>query len=270
MIHLFVSAVFSSILILLVATSTNAGLEEELVFYLSFDNITDQTIVDESGNGLDAEIIENTEIVKGKYGDAIHITEVGGNCVNIPAQENLKVVGEITMMAWVYQEIWKGERAHWFDKDCHTAGRTICYGMAIADLGNGPEIWLFLGSRKDQERLRHEFAVPSKMADKKWNHVAGSYDGKTVKIYLDGKVIGEEDKEFNLVGDNNSDVRIGCAKDRPNVTFVNGLIDEAAVWQRALSDDEIKQAMSGNFLAVSPSDKVTTTWADVKSRAVAP
>ena len=65
MIHLFVSAVFSSILILLVATSANAGLDEGLVFYLSFDNITDQTVVDKSDNGLDAEIIENTEIRQG-------------------------------------------------------------------------------------------------------------------------------------------------------------------------------------------------------------
>ena len=43
-----------------------------------------------------------------------------------------------------------------------------------------------------------------------------------------------------------------------------------AVWQRTLSDDEVKHAMVGNFLAVSPSDKVATTWADMKRRAVAP
>ena len=36
------------------------------------------------------------------------------------------------------------------------------------------------------------------------------------------------------------------------------------------NDDEIKQAMTGNMLAISPSDKVATTWADMKRRAVAP
>ena len=103
--------VFSSIVMLLLVASTNAGLDEELVFYLTFDNVKGRTIIDESGNGLDAEILENTEIVKGKYGDAIRLTGQSGDCVNIPGQEKLKVIGEITMMAWIYSpETWDNEK----------------------------------------------------------------------------------------------------------------------------------------------------------------
>ena len=187
--RVFTISVFLSAVILLVATSTNAGLDEELVFYLSFDNITDQTIVDESGNGLDAEILENTEIVKGKYGDAIHITDEGLNCVNIPSQEQLKVKGQITMMAWIYYpETWIGKKVHWLDKGCHSGGWEISYGIAGVDVGNGPEIWLLLGERKENLGLeRHELAALHKMGEKKWHHVAGTYDRKTMKIYVDGK-----------------------------------------------------------------------------------
>ena len=271
MMSAFISAVFLSITLLLVATHAEAGLDEELVFYLTFDSITDQTIVDKSGNGLDAKIIENTEIVKGKYGDAIHITRAGGNCVNVSSQEKLKITGEITMMAWGYQqETWKGLKAHLIDKDCHTAGADTSYGIAIVDVGDGPEIWLILGSRQGQGQARQDIVVPTKVVDKKWHHFAASYDGETVKVYLDGEVIGEGQENFNFSGDNDADVRIGCTKDFPNSTFVNGLIDETAVWRRALSDDEIKQAMIGDFLAVSPNDKVAATWADIKRRAAAP
>ena len=91
MTRLSIGTIFFSAVILLVTTHVNAGLDEDLVFYLDFDNVKKQTIVDTSGNGLDAEIIENTEIVKGKYGDAIHITNNGQDCVNIPSQEKLKV-----------------------------------------------------------------------------------------------------------------------------------------------------------------------------------
>ena len=264
-------ATFLSTVFLLMAASASAGLDEGLVFYLTFDNIKDQTIVDTSGNGLDAEIIENTEIVKGKYGEAIRITGQSADCVNITSQEKLKVRGEITMMLWIYYpETWIGKRVHWFDKDCHTAGAAASYGIQSGDIGGGPLIWLYLGSRDNQGNVtgRKDLASPHKMVAKKWHHVAGSYDGKTMKIYIDGKVIGEEEKKFNLAGDNDADVRIGCVKDRAHATFVNGSIDEAAVWQRALSDDEIKQAMTGNFLAVSLSDKVATTWADMKKRAI--
>ena len=267
MLQTFIAA-FSSVVILLLVVSANAGLDEDLVFYLTFDNVKDQTIIDESGNGLDAEMHENTKIVKGKYGNAIHITADDRDCVNILSQDKLKIKGEITMMAWVYQETWKGKKIHWFDKDCHSVGWDISYGMGSLDLGNGPEIWLYLGSRKDQGRRRREFAIPSKLDNKKWHHIAGNYNGTTMKIYLDGKVKGEKKEEFNFFGDNDADVRIGCAKNRPHLTFINGSIDEAAVWQRALSDDEIKQAMTRDFLAVSPGDKAATTWAEIKKRAI--
>ena len=270
MLRAFIAA-FSSVVTLLLVASTNAGLDEELVFYLTFDNVKGRTIIDESGNGLDAEILENTEIVKGKYGDAIRLNGQSGDCVNIPGQEKLKVIGEITMMAWIYSsETWDNEKSHWLEKDCHfvvPVGWAQCYGIGGSDFGNGPQIFLYLGSQVDGKRDRQEFRTPHKMGEKKWHHVVGSYNGETMKIYVDGKVIAKEKRKFDFFGDNEADVRIGCAKAVPHLTFMNGSIDEAAVWQRALSDDEIKQAMTGNFLAVSPSDKIATTWADMKRRA---
>ena len=273
MLRAFIAA-FSSVVMLLLGPSVHAGLEEDLVFYFTFDNVKGQTIIDESGNGLDAEILERVDIVKGKYGDAIRLKGQSGDCVNIPAQEKLKVIGEITMMAWIYSpETWDGKRMHWLEKDCHfvvPVGWTQCYGIAGVDAGNGPEIFLYLGSQVEGKRTRQEFRTPHKMDEKRWHHIVGSYDGETMKIYVDGKVISAEKKKFDFFGDNEADVRIGCAKDVPHLTFTNGSIDEAAVWQRALSGDEVKQAMTGNFLAVSPSDKVATTWADVKRRTVIP
>ena len=75
---------------------------------------------------------------------------------------------------------------------------------------------------------------------------------------------------IDFVGDNNASLRIGCAKNKPQYSFINGSLDEVAVWQRALSDDEIKQAIGRDLLAVSSSDKAATTWADMKKRAVVP
>ena len=166
-----------------------------------------------------------------------------------------------------------GKKMHWLEKDCHfvvPVGWAHCYGIGGVDVGKGPEIFLLLGSHVAGKWDRQELQTPHKMGKKKWHHAVGSYDGETMKIYIDGKVIAEEQKKFDFFGDNEADVRIGCAKAVPHLTFTDGSIDEAAVWQRALSDNEIKQAMTGNFLAVSPKDKVATTWADVKRRAVAP
>ena len=62
------------VLILITAGYTTADITEGLVVYFTFDNLKGKHIRDESGNGLDAEVIENTQFVEGKYGKAIHIT----------------------------------------------------------------------------------------------------------------------------------------------------------------------------------------------------
>ena len=147
-----------------------------------------------------------------------------------------------------------------------------CYGIGSFDIGNGPEnLECFWGHGIDRKNLgpARTHNVPHKMEEKKWHHVAGSYDGETMKIYLDGDSHrrGKEGSSISLVT-MIADLLDRMRKKCPTVlTFMStASIDEAAVWQRALSDTEIKQAMSGNFLAVSPTDKVATTWANMKKR----
>ena len=98
------SSIMIFALMLITAGYATADLAEGLVVYFTFDNVKGKTIVDDSGNGLNADIIANTEIVDGKYGKAIRITNVGADCVNVPASDELKITGEITMAAWINQD----------------------------------------------------------------------------------------------------------------------------------------------------------------------
>lgn len=63
MTRLCIGTISFSAVIMLVTTYGNASLDEGLVFYLDFDNVKAQTIIDVSDNGLDANIIENTKIL---------------------------------------------------------------------------------------------------------------------------------------------------------------------------------------------------------------
>ena len=258
---LFGYAVLFSALMIISTGYATADLAEGLVVYFTFDNVNGKTIVDDSGNGLDADIIANTEIVKGKYGDAIRITNVGADCVNVPAADELKITGEITMAAWINQDSW-GTDAQWFDKNCHNGGEHSSYG--IGAFGGGASFNMFLGTGNGRPTLNKPHALDTKT----WHHVVGTYDGATMKVYVDGEVAAEHEEKFDFKGTNDQDLRIGCSKDRPNYTFENGSIDEAAVWRRALSEDEINEIMNEGFLAVSPRDKAATMWGSIKSRTI--
>ena len=97
-----------------------------------------------------------------------------------------------------------------------------------------------------------------------WHHIAGVADGSNVKVYLDGKQDATiaYDGTANVVA---TDIGIAC-KVRGIVDGVRGMVDEVAIWTRPLSADEIKQAMEGGITAaVSPAQKLATTWGNIKA-----
>ena len=257
--------IFLFIALLFTTSQATAELQDDLVVYFTFDNVKGKKILDASGNDLDADVVANIGFVEGKYGDAIHIAPEpeGDDCIHIPTDDLLKLEDKITMMAWVLNEDWDKNSGMWFDKGSHVLGEEKKgYSMGlINDVGafKGPNIGMRLGGIQ----AVYGFNTTGAMVDKNWHHIAGTYDGKTAKIYLDGKILSNVDRAFEFNGTNDIDLRIGCAKNQPQYAFKNGSIDEVGVWQRTLSQAEIEEAMKG-FLAVSPKDKIATTWGDIK------
>ena len=237
-------------------------------------------VLDASGNDLDAEIVANVDFMEGKYGNGIHIAAAaeGDDCVHIPADDLLKIEDEITMMAWVYHEDWDTVSGQLFDNGSHILDeREKSYSLGLfPDPENpgflrnfdDPNIVMRLGGVSDRgEKWAWSFWTWGRMVDKAWHHIAGTYDGRTKRIYLDGEILSDGKQDFEFIGTNDSDLRIGCAKNHPQYTFKNGSIDEVGLWRRALTQSEIREVMRG-ALAVSLKDKVATTWGDIKHRTI--
>jgi len=255
-------AIFYPFLVMLIFLTVGyvmGALEDDLVLYYTFDNVSGNTIHDSSPNGLNANIVANALIVTGKNGKGVRITAEGTDCVNVPADEKLKISSEITMAAWIYQDSWSTD-GQWFDKNCHNGGEKTSYGIGVFE--NGKNIHMLLGTGSARPRLDK----PHTLTEKTWHHVVGTYDGNTMKVYIDGEFALEHAEAFNFTGTNDQDLRIGCAKDRPQYTFDNGVIDDAAIWSRALTEAEIKEVMNGGLLEVTPKNKTATTWGEIKQK----
>ena len=265
------------ITVLFTTNQATAELEKDLVLYFTFDNVKDKRILDASGNDLDAEIVANVDFIEGKYGNAVHIAAEpkGNDCVHVHANDLLKIEDEITMMAWVYHEDWDTVSGQLFDNGSHILGeQKKSYGLGLfpdpENPGflrnfNDPNVVMRLGGISDGRReITWSFWSWGRMVDKEWHHIAGTYDGRTKRIYLDGEILSDDKiVDFEFIGTNDSDLRIGCAENHPQYIFKNGLIDEVGLWRRALAPSEIRAVMKG-ALAVSPKDKVATTWGDIK------
>lgn len=87
----------------------------------------------------------------------------------------------------------------------------------------------------------------SSVWDDTWHHVAGTYDGSTVRLYVDGAEIGAGTSTtagIDYVESTNGFLLVGAYRGTCNYHF-DGLIDEAGVWGRALSADEIAALSAG-------------------------
>ena len=265
------------LVMLFTATQAIAELDKDLVVYFTFDKVKGKKILNASGNDLNAEVVANIDFVKGKYGNAMHIAAEAedDNCVHIPADDLLKIEDEITMMAWVYHEDWDTALGQLFDNGSHILGeekKSYSLGLFpdpenpgfLRDF-NDPNVVMRLGGISDGRReITWSFWSWGRMVDKEWHHIAVTYDGRTKRMYMDGEIISDDRiVDFAFIGTNDSDLRIGCAKNHPQYTFKNGSIDEVGLWRRALTQSEIKEVMRG-ALAVSPKDKVATTWGSIK------
>ena len=249
-------------LILLLANPGYAEIDETVVLYLSFDESTGDVVKDGSEYGNHGKIVATNKVkrVEGKFGGAIEITGLSADLVVIPSSDSLKIRGQITMMAWIKSPKWTNH--DWIiDKHCADGADNVNFSYGLGIIDGGQKTWFALGSGVAQPSLE----VPKVPSLGEWHHLAGTHDGKTMRLYLDGEVLGEKTEKFDVQATNETEVRIGCGKNRGEYSF-NGIIDEVVIYNRALDAKEIKHVMkSGPFLAVSRVGKLATTWASIKS-----
>jgi hypothetical protein len=72
-----------------------------------------------------------------------------------------------------------------------------------------------------------------------WNYVACTYDGKTQKLYLNGKLVAQQNLDGMEICDTDP-LRIGSWW-QGDTQFFDGVLDEVRVYDRALPDNEIFQ-----------------------------
>lgn len=265
-------------LMLITAGYAIADFANDLVVYFTFDNVKGKRVLDESGNGLDAEIVKNTKFVEGKYGNAVRIIRETQDCVNVPVSDALEISEEITMMAWVYHEDWTRRSFQWFDKGSANRESNKLYGMGVFDVDDIQLAAWFNEKSLMMIRLggeiRRSFVSKHEMKNGTWHHVVGTCTDTSARIYLDGEAILNINRggwnRIGFNGANGKDLRVGCVEGKPNYAFEDGVIDEVAIWNRALSETEIRTAMQGPLFPVSPKNKIATTWGSIKRDAFQP
>ncbi len=87
-------------------------------------------------------------------------------------------------------------------------------------------------------------SVSAAIWNDRWHHVAGTYDGETVRLYVDGAEIGtgagaQGNIRYGLPTDDRLHIGASPRATCHSLTYFSGDIDEVRIWNRALSASEI-------------------------------
>ncbi|NHZ86155.1 MAG: hypothetical protein GWP19_09765 [Planctomycetia bacterium] len=102
-----------------------------------------------------------------------------------------------------------------------------------------------------QENSRPQFAVvttdgvdkcnaTTMMYANTWYHLAGTYDGSNLKIYVNGNL---EDTEPHTGSISTTETSINIGGPNSSSRFFDGIVDEVRIWNTARSETEIRQNM---------------------------
>lgn len=244
--------------------ATSGLVSQSLPSYVSPQGIIgwwplDVNAADSSGNELDGEVFGAIRTV-GRAGvpDSAYDFGVIGitlgarhHEIAIPFDDALNTAS-ITVAAWVKPRtlFWRGNPEQ---------KSTLIARMQGGDLQPSGAAWSIdysfnsvIVTISDSANTRVTAVDDNRLLVNGWNHVAFTYDGESLRVYINGVLRAVKATTLALNTSSSSGISIGeLASASGYWNHVNGVIDEVGMWARALTPAEIKNLVSGCAVAVT-------------------
>jgi hypothetical protein len=149
----------------------------------------------------------------------------------------LKPTSQITVEQWLNSDNWE------FNEEKAGISNAQAGGYAIYTLNGGVQFWVYANGS-------YRKAITSSAGFSGWKHVVGTFDGRYVKIYINGKLETSTDigSTYSIVYHPSNSTFIGAeAKDdgTPSGSYWDGKIGITRVYNSSLSYSDI----TNNYLA---------------------
>jgi hypothetical protein len=223
----------SMILVLGAADKTDA----ELIGWWKFDEVSGIVAVDSSDNGHDGTLIGDSTWILGRLNGALQFDGDGDyvRCGRIDI--DTAVTGGLTVCAWINKPA-GGDMKVCSNRQVNSAPGG---GFTCAIYNNRMEMDMCNDTTRVLYRDNQGTALPGD----KWMHLAWIYDDQTDTYdeYHDGDLVASQ-AATTSIGISTAEFRIAC--DSPDSGhYFNGMIDDLRIYNRALDELEILDAMAG-------------------------
>ncbi|MEA2163027.1 MAG: large repetitive protein [Thermoanaerobaculia bacterium] len=192
------------------------------------------------GNAVDSVGINNgylsggTTTTAGNVGQAFNFDGINDS-VNVPMSGSLQLTTGATVEFWM-----KGDPSNNLTTCCQGLVATDMYAIEVA--GSGVHFGL---STDNGATTPFPSSGQVAISTNQWHHIAGTYDGSTITLYVDG-VPAASAAHTGLISANSGFLSIGSEDGRTGACpacvgtrYFKGLIDEVAIYNRALTAAEV-------------------------------
>jgi Concanavalin A-like lectin/glucanases superfamily len=227
--------------VLSLPSTASAGYDFPLTGYWPLNEGRGQVARDWSGNGNHGQLGSTPGVdandpswIKGAFwwSSALHFD--GGEFVNIPDSEDLETQ-QLTVSTWFRNAGSPGAHRYLVAKGSDQCIKSS-YGLYT---GPGGGLAFYVADAEELGFTSSPEAPPT-VWDGKWHNAAGTYDGQTVRLFIDGQEIGTgtpNDKPvyYGLPAGNST---LGAYGGTCDLTLF-GDLDEVSIWKKALPVAEI-------------------------------
>jgi hypothetical protein len=210
------------------------------ISYWKFDEGSGTTAYDSAGtnNGT----VYGATWTTGRIDGALNFDGVN-DFVRVPNNQGQQITtNQITLSAWIKLDADVGNTLRGIICEQGDWGRNyiILWGLEIFGDGyggSGGNQLVFLDS--DGQTAYHTCMSPTDLNLNQWYHVAVTDNAGVILIYLDGEPDWSCDKGYGIPSNITAPIFIGAI--RPEMYSFFGTIDDVRIYDRALSDEEIRQ-----------------------------
>lgn len=233
----------------LVVILEKSSLLDGLIAYYKFNG----NVLDYSGNNNNGTFLGRGLFTYGKnLADSTSALNLNGSSDYVIVKNSASLnPKQITVSAWYYTVPFYGDGANALVEKISTDSPFYQYNLAVT--GN-----LYVGSTGGTDWRKFAFYISTtngkyyiwsgdanstfvKYNLYTWYHIAGTYDGTTIKLYVNGELTSHLDVRGDLMN-YSTDINIGrnpLLYDRPDYDYTAGKIDEVRIYNRALNQAEI-------------------------------
>jgi hypothetical protein len=219
-----------------------------LVAAYGFEEGTGTTLSDASGNSNNGTLQNGPVwVTGGKFGKALQFDGIN-DLVSVPDANSLDLTGGMTLEAWVYPT---GSMSGWDSILMKEYSTGLIYALYANGDSNVPYIFISNNSTE------HGIGGTSSLPINKWTHVAATFDGSNLRLYINGTQV----RVLAFSGNIQTSARgmyIGGSSVWSNEGFA-GIIDEVRIYNRALSASEISTDMNTPVTGGTPGATATPT-----------